>query len=1097
MPVNTKLALLSLALLAVTPLQGQARQDAAVPAPGLPGTPDPALPQVSIGPVQPWISPIALTAPESKGGAVLRLFDVQIRTDAKGMHEFQRSIIKFNTPASLQMATNLTLQWQPAFGGVTVNAARIHRDGQVIDLLAQGGKFTALRQEAQLGAFQTTGALTAFMPVTGLKVGDMLEFAYTIDAFNPALGGHVEEEYFVFPGLKFDQFHLEASHLKDSKFQVRFGPALPAPKRSEAGGFVFHTADQLAVQLPKLQAGDAMRQFGRGSVQISDFASWQQVAEVMHPLFERGAALAPNSPINAEIARIAAASADPMVRASMALRLVQRQTRYFAELEGLGGYTPIPADTVWDRKIGDCKGKTVLLLALLRGLQIDAEPLLVSSKRGPGTDQVLPMPGRFDHVIILARIGGKDYWLDGTRMDGGRVQDLESPNFLWGLPLTNTAKGLVQIPADTFQRPQSDWAFEFDASAGLDVPAKAKGTAVLRGDLGQALAQAFDVLGPEDLDEMLRNAWKSQRSDLTIDTVTHELDPETGEVRIGFTGTAKLDWNRTGKTPTYRYEAGSSRIGVNLVPDRDNPPPGDEPIAVERRYDTIRETILLPDGGTGFSLDGSNIDETVGGVRYVRKASLAGNRFELAVSQASPRLELNLAQAMAADNASDGLWQRPLYLRLPPALVAKDAGSNASAANRQIEELIDTSNLVEARRQIDGRLAATPRDPDVLALSGRVRFIEGDFAGARRDLDMALAINNRQVMALHTKAQTLYEQGQFDDALLLLDRAVLINPDDDLVYITRSLVHEAAGDKEAALADRSILVARHPEMTWPRVGQTRLLFALGRGAEALVSAQELRKIGENKDEALSLLIDVLMRKGDRAAAMKELAAPGVAKQSTLPAVLRLEYGLWANPDQLLADAQLAVATYPTEEIADGALDALAQQPKRIAKLLAAYDAAARKPGAARDRIAVSRALAERVTGNSAPLAAALTALELGHPNDPQTANEVCWARAIWRIDLAAARASCEAALRPARLPAYVDSLAMVELQSGNFLKAITLYSEVLRSDPELAETRFGRGVARLSSGDMGGQADLALARSIKPDIDATFARYGFLPALIK
>ena len=1093
MPVNTKLSLLSLALLAITPLQGQAPQGAPVPTPALPGTPDPALPQVAIGPVQPWITPIALTAPESKGGAVLRLFDVQIRTDAKGVHEFQRSMIKFNTPASLQMATNLTLQWQPSFGGVTVNAARIYRDGQVIDLMAQGGKFTSLRQEAQLGAFQTTGTLTAFMPVTGLKVGDMLEFAYTIDAFNPALGGHVEEEYFVYPGMKFDQFRLSASHAKASKVQVRFGPALPAPRRSEAGGFVFYTAEQQAVQLPKLQTGDAMRQFGRGSVQISDFASWQQVAEVMRPLFDKGAALAPNSPLNAEIAKIAAASSDPMVRASMALRLVQRQTRYFAELQGLGGYTPIPADTVWDRKIGDCKGKTVLLLALLRGLQIDAEPLLVSTKRGPGTDQVLPMPGRFDHVIVLARIGGKDYWLDGTRMDGGRVPDLESPDFLWGLPLTNTAKGLVPIPVDTFQRPQSDWAFDFDASAGLDVPAKVRGTAVLRGDLGLALAQAFDVLGPEDLDEMLRSLWKSQRSDLTINAVTHELDPETGEVRIGFTGTAKLDWNRTGKTPTYRYEASSSRMGVNLVPDRDNPPPGDDPIAVERRYETLRETILLPDGGAGFTLDGSNIQETVGGVRYDRKASLTGNRFELVVSLASPRLELNLAQALAADSASDDLWERPLYLRLPPALVAKDAGSNASAANTQIEELIDASNLTEARRQIDGRLAATPRDADVLALSGRVRFIEGDSVAAKRDLDMALAINSRQPLALRTKAQMLYEQGNHDDALLVLDRAVLISPDQDQLYTDRSLVREAAGDKEGALADRTILVARHPEMAWLREGQTRLLFALGRGDEALASAREVQKLGKDDDRSLVLLIDVLIRKGARAEAIKELASTSTGRQASLAALVRMEYGLWANPDQLLSDARLAAQTYPTNELPERALDALAKDPGRMAKLLATYDAAAQKPGAAKDRIAIARALALRATGNAAPLAAALTALELAHPGDPSTANQVCWLRAIWRIDLVAARASCEAALRPARRAAYVDSLAMVELQSGNFAKAISLYSEALRSLPELAPTRFGRGLARLSTGDAGGQADLALARNIDLEIDAIFARYGFKP----
>ena len=77
---------------------------------------------------------------------------------------------------------------------------------------------------------------------------------------------------------------------------------------------------------------------------------------------------------------------------------------------------------------------------------------------------------------------------------------------------------------------------------------------------------------------------------------------------------------------------------------------------------------------------------------------------------------------------------------------------------------------------------------------------------------------------------------------------------------------------------------------------------------------------------------------------------------------------------------------------------------------------------------------------------------------------------------------------------YVDSLAMVELQADNYGLAEALYAEALRGLPESSATLYGRGLARLRSGNKpGGEADLALARKLDPEIDARFARYGLRP----
>lgn len=80
-----------------------------------------------------------------------------------------------------------------------------------------------------------------------------------------------------------------------------------------------------------------------------------------------------------------------MDRAAAALKLVQQDVRYiYIGLNG-GNLSPATAEETWQRRYGDCKAKTVLLLALLRELGIEAEAVLVNnSGADDGLDERLP-----------------------------------------------------------------------------------------------------------------------------------------------------------------------------------------------------------------------------------------------------------------------------------------------------------------------------------------------------------------------------------------------------------------------------------------------------------------------------------------------------------------------------------------------------------------------------------------------------------------------------------------------------------------------------------------------------------------------------------
>jgi tetratricopeptide (TPR) repeat protein len=72
----------------------------------------------------------------------------------------------------------------------------------------------------------------------------------------------------------------------------------------------------------------------------------------------------------------------------------------------------------------------------------------------------------------------------------------------------------------------------------------------------------------------------------------------------------------------------------------------------------------------------------------------------------------------------------------------------------------------------------------------------------------------------------------------------------------------------------------------------------------------------------------------------------------------------------------------------------------------------------------------------------------------------------------------------------------VHLKSGRYDDAIADYDAALRIDPKKFASLYGRGMAKRRKQDVsGGNADIAAARHLRPEIAMDFARYGLNPPL--
>jgi hypothetical protein len=457
---------------------------------------------------------------------------------------------------------------------------------------------------------------------------------------------------------------MRAVWTKDKPIKWQAAEGLGPPTITHDGGETQLLIDLTNVAAPRAPAGAPTRFQHVGRLRISQYGSWADVSTLMAPLYAKAETPSADSPIRAEIAKIKAAASDPKVRAGLALALVEDQIRYLALSMGDGGYVPASADDTWSHRFGDCKAKTVLLLALLHGLGIEAQPALINTREGDGEDQRLPGL-LFDHVMVRATIGGRVYWLDGTRQgDHLGIDALRTPPFHWALPVQ--AKGAVLTPlAQTpFDTPQMQMRLEIDASGGLSAPAPTHIRQSLRGDFALTAATALARASQADAQRAWRQAMTKVYPWLTIDKIALAFDDKTGVFTIEVDGSAQLEWRRN------RDLGGRElRLVDANMPELPKRPPGpgqDAPFSVTFPYFIqSEERVKLPGAGAGFTMVGDPVNETVDGFAVARRGGIEDGT---AIAEASIRAlqpEISAASIDASNAKARDLAEDPMTLRAP------------------------------------------------------------------------------------------------------------------------------------------------------------------------------------------------------------------------------------------------------------------------------------------------------------------------------------------------------------------------------------------------------------------------------------------------
>ncbi|WP_343701699.1 DUF3857 domain-containing protein [Chitinophaga sp.] len=345
----------------------------------------------------------------------------------------------------MQNGSEINVEYSPEYEKLQFHQIQIRRNGQVINQLNLS-KIKALQLEQDLSMFIYSGRYNAWYSMEDVRKGDQIEYAYSIIGENPVFDNKYSNSFYFTSYDPVANFYKALIVPSSRQLQFRYYSNAPRPAEKIIDGMHFYEWD-LGAKVHIMKPKDHMPAWyvDYPYLEVSEFENWAAVA--------KWAAAVNNIPLNGrEVAEKssqlkAKAGTDTARYIEEAIRFVQEDIRYMGIEIGEYSHRPNSPEKVCKQRFGDCKDKSLLLVALLRAGGVGADMAYVNTAFNKHVAGRLPSPDRFNHAIVKARFNDQNYWIDATASyQRGRLANRYNAPFGMALLVTDTTTNLSNIP---------------------------------------------------------------------------------------------------------------------------------------------------------------------------------------------------------------------------------------------------------------------------------------------------------------------------------------------------------------------------------------------------------------------------------------------------------------------------------------------------------------------------------------------------------------------------------------------------------------------------------------------------------------------------
>lgn len=402
----------------------------------------------------PWVYPERDPTPVASDG--VRYLGVADRVDLTGKRPAWHRQVSFEVVAErgLASAGQFNINYQPAYHSVVVHAIDVWRGGQRLDRRQQS-RIEVLRREAGLEAGLLDGGRELSVTIPDIRVGDRIEYRYTINGYNPVFGQGFHDYWNTRYSTPLGVRLVHIDYPGDMSLTLPAAPEGYVVRRGTRDGQQWWELRGTGLAALDDEQDTPASFTDSHEIEMSTARGWGDVVQWALPLYPgrfEDRALAAEWTERLKLDR-----ADPAGSLVRATAFVQGEVRYTGLDMGLQSHAPNRPELVIERRFGDCKDKTQLLIALLHEAGVPASPVLVNTRLKAAIAGRLPSPLAFDHVVVRADLPEGAIWIDPTRdREPGALAGRAPLPFGLGLRIAPDSTALVDVPAPFPAKPLVD-----------------------------------------------------------------------------------------------------------------------------------------------------------------------------------------------------------------------------------------------------------------------------------------------------------------------------------------------------------------------------------------------------------------------------------------------------------------------------------------------------------------------------------------------------------------------------------------------------------------------------------------------------------------
>lgn len=400
--------------------------------------------QVQIGPPASWIDSCDYDkqfAPKLRGESTYLLIEKQIHAELGQTHV--RVATRLESQRAVKFQSQGQINFDPQTDSLVVHSIKTRR-GESETEHAHLDRIQFLQRESGLESHIIGGQITLLLLLEDVRPGDILEYSFTVTTRSRVMPEYVTAFFSLPPGTEIGKYRFLVQHAE--KRAVKWKASSPdlTPQITTDNGITRYCWADTHYTSPEPEGCVPPGHLLFPWIQISDCPDWQTVARCVLAAWEKEK---PGEAVARMVEEITTSSADPLIRITKAIEIIQDEFRYLSVNVELGGQIPAAPDLVIRRRYGDCKDVAFLLVQILRALGVRARPVLVHAHWLKSIGTMLPSPTIFNHAVVEYEIGSEKRWVDGTaKNQGGGALNRSISDFGFGLCLDADTIDLAPVP---------------------------------------------------------------------------------------------------------------------------------------------------------------------------------------------------------------------------------------------------------------------------------------------------------------------------------------------------------------------------------------------------------------------------------------------------------------------------------------------------------------------------------------------------------------------------------------------------------------------------------------------------------------------------